>query len=77
MRLYWHEDLFYRHFIEIRSKNGLSYAPGSWFSRKDAVCKLFVTTTQPDKYIGGEKSHRPGKERWFYRRELKMKRQAT
>jgi predicted Zn-dependent peptidase len=41
-----------RHFIEIRSKNGLSYAPGSWFSQgKTPYANFFVTTTQPDKYI--------------------------
>ena len=41
-----------RHFIEIRSKNGLSYAPGSWFSQgKTPYANFFVTTTDPDKYI--------------------------
>ena len=31
-----------RHFIEIRSKNGLSYAPGSMVQPgKNAICKLF------------------------------------
>ena len=41
-----------RHFIEIRSKNGLSYAPGSWFSQgRTPYANFFVTTTQPDKYI--------------------------
>ena len=41
-----------RHFIEIRSKNGLSYAPGSWFSQGTTpYANFFVTTTQPDKYI--------------------------
>jgi zinc protease len=41
-----------RHFIEVRSKNGLSYAPGSWFSQgKTPYANFFVTTTQPDKYI--------------------------
>ncbi len=41
-----------RHFIEVRSKNGLSYAPGSWFSEgKTPYSNFFVTTTEPDKYI--------------------------
>ena len=41
-----------RHFIEVRSKNGLSYAPGSWFSQgKTPYANLFVTTTEPDRYI--------------------------
>jgi predicted Zn-dependent peptidase len=41
-----------RHFIEVRSKNGLSYAPGSWFSQgRTPYANFFVTTTQPDKYI--------------------------
>ena len=41
-----------RHFIEVRSKNGLSYAPGSWFSQgRTPYANFFVTTTQPDKYV--------------------------
>ena len=41
-----------RHFVEIRSKNGLSYAPGAWFSAGNATySNLYVTTTEPDKYI--------------------------
>lgn len=41
-----------RHFVEVRSKNGLSYAPGAWFSAGSAnYANLFVTTTEPDKYI--------------------------
>lgn len=41
-----------RHFVEIRSKNGLSYAPGSWFNAGNAnYANIFVTTTEPDKYI--------------------------
>jgi predicted Zn-dependent peptidase len=41
-----------RHFIEVRSKNGLSYAPGSWFSEgKTPYSNFFVTTTEPDKYV--------------------------
>ncbi|MES1226858.1 MAG: insulinase family protein, partial [Bacteroidota bacterium] len=41
-----------RHFIEVRSKNGLSYAPGVWFSQgKTPYSNISVTTTDPDKYI--------------------------
>ena len=41
-----------RHFIEIRSKNGLSYAPQSWFSGGTTpYANISVTTTDPDKYI--------------------------
>ncbi len=41
-----------RHFVEIRSKNGLSYAPGAWFSAGAAnYSNIYVTTTEPDKYI--------------------------
>ncbi len=41
-----------RHFLAIRTKNGLSYAPQSWFSSgSTAVAKFSVSTTQPDKYI--------------------------
>ena len=41
-----------RHFIEIRSKNGLSYAPQSWFSGGTTpYANIAVTTTDPDKYI--------------------------
>jgi zinc protease len=41
-----------RHFIAIRTKNGLSYAPQAWFSSgSTAVAKFAVSTTQPDKYI--------------------------
>jgi len=41
-----------RHFLYIRTKNGLSYAPQSWFSSgSTSVAKFSVSTTQPDKYI--------------------------
>ena len=41
-----------RHFLEIRSKNGLSYAPGAWLSQGNTTyANLYVTTTEPDKYI--------------------------
>ncbi|MBD0378277.1 MAG: insulinase family protein, partial [Flavisolibacter sp.] len=41
-----------RHFIEIRSKNGLSYAPGAWLSPGlTPFTNVYVTTTEPDKYI--------------------------
>ncbi len=41
-----------RHFVEIRTKNGLSYAPQSWFSAGTTpYVNISVTTTEPDKYI--------------------------
>lgn len=41
-----------RHFVEVRSKNGLSYAPGAWFSPgRTPYANIYVTTTEPDKYI--------------------------
>ncbi|MDB5006439.1 MAG: insulinase family protein [Mucilaginibacter sp.] len=41
-----------RHFLDIRTKNGLSYAPQAWFSTgTTSVAKFAVSTTQPDKYI--------------------------
>jgi zinc protease len=41
-----------RHFLEVRTNNGLSYAPQAWFSSgSTAVAKFAVSTTQPDKYI--------------------------
>lgn len=41
-----------RHFLEVRTNNGLSYAPQAWFSNgSTAVAKFSVSTTQPDKYI--------------------------
>lgn len=41
-----------KHFIEIRTKNGLSYAPGAWFSSgTNNYSNIYVTTTEPDKYI--------------------------
>ncbi|MET0636372.1 MAG: pitrilysin family protein [Chitinophagaceae bacterium] len=41
-----------KHFIEIRTKNGLSYAPGAWFSGGNTpYANLTVSTTDPDKYI--------------------------
>lgn len=41
-----------KHFIEIRTKNGLSYAPGAWFSAgTTSYSNIYVTTTDPDKYI--------------------------
>ena len=41
-----------RHFVEIRSKNGLSYAPGAWFTAGNSnYSNIYVTTTEPDKYI--------------------------
>lgn len=41
-----------RHFVEIRTKNGLSYAPQSWFSPGTTpYANIAVSTTDPDKYI--------------------------
>lgn len=41
-----------RHFIEIRTRNGLSYAPGAWFSSgATSYANIYVTTTEPNKYI--------------------------
>ena len=41
-----------RHFLDIRTNNGLSYAPQAWFNYGSvAVAKFSVSTTQPDKYI--------------------------
>ncbi|MGZ3835672.1 MAG: hypothetical protein ACXVB0_19305, partial [Mucilaginibacter sp.] len=37
---------------EVRTNNGLSYAPQAWFNNgSTAVAKFSVSTTQPDKYI--------------------------
>ena len=42
-----------RHFLEVRSKNGLSYAPGSWFDGgASPSANVSVSTTNPNKYIG-------------------------
>ena len=41
-----------RHFLEVRTNNGLSYAPYTYFSvGSTSVSKFTVSTTQPDKYI--------------------------
>lgn len=41
-----------RHFVEVRSNQGLSYAPNAWFSGGlTPYANLYVTTTEPDKYI--------------------------
>jgi zinc protease len=41
-----------RHFLDIRTNNGLSYAPQAWFSTgSTSVAKFSVSTTMPDKYI--------------------------
>lgn len=41
-----------RHFIDIRTKNGLSYAPQAWFSGGlNSYANISVSTTNPDKYI--------------------------
>lgn len=41
-----------RHFLEVRSKYGLSYAPGAWLSQGNTTyANIYVTTMEPDKYI--------------------------
>ncbi|MES2062680.1 MAG: pitrilysin family protein [Bacteroidota bacterium] len=41
-----------KHFLDIRTNNGLSYAPQSWFSvGSTSVAKFSVSTTEPNKYI--------------------------
>ncbi|RYY35612.1 MAG: insulinase family protein [Sphingobacteriaceae bacterium] len=41
-----------RHFVDIRTKNGLSYAPQAWFSAgATSTARFSVTTTDPNKYI--------------------------
>lgn len=41
-----------KHFLDVRTNNGLSYAPQSWFSvGSTSVAKFSVSTTEPDKYI--------------------------
>jgi zinc protease len=41
-----------RHFLDIRTKNGLSYAPQVWFSQGSTpYANIAVSTTDPDKYI--------------------------
>jgi len=45
--------IFYdRHFLEVRTNNGLSYAPAIWFSQGlTPYANIYVTTTDPNKYI--------------------------
>ena len=46
-----------RHFLEVRSKNGLSYAPQAYFDGgASPSANIFVSTTKPDKYINVVKS---------------------
>lgn len=46
-----------RHFLEVRTKNGLSYAPGSWFDGSASPsAHISVSTTEPDKYIAVAKA---------------------
>jgi zinc protease len=41
-----------RHFVDIRTRNGLSYAPQAWFSSgATSVARFSVSTTEPNKYI--------------------------
>jgi zinc protease len=45
--------IFYdRHFLDVRSKNGLSYAPQTWFDGgASPTGNIYVSTTEPNKYI--------------------------
>ena len=45
--------IFYdRNFLEVRSKNGLSYAPATWFDGgASPSANIAVSTTDPNKYI--------------------------
>lgn len=41
-----------KYFIEVRTKNGLSYAPQAWFDGSmTSSANIAVSTTDPDKYI--------------------------
>ena len=41
-----------RHFLDVRTNNGLSYSPQAWFSvGQTSTARFAVATTQPDKYI--------------------------
>ncbi|MBL0336801.1 MAG: insulinase family protein [Chitinophagaceae bacterium] len=41
-----------KHFLEIRTNNGLSYAPGTWFAQGlTPYSNISVSTTDPDKYV--------------------------
>ncbi len=46
--------IFYdRHFLEVRTNNGLSYAPGAYFDGGlSPSANVVVSTTDPNKYIG-------------------------
>ncbi|HZH01151.1 MAG TPA: pitrilysin family protein [Flavisolibacter sp.] len=45
--------IFYtKHFLEVRSKHGISYAPATWFAGGLVpYSNFYVTTTEPNKYI--------------------------
>ena len=45
--------IFYdRHFLEVRTNNGLSYAPATWFDGGlSPTFNIAVSTTDPDKYV--------------------------
>ena len=45
--------IFYdKHFLEVRTNHGLSYAPAVWFSQGlTPYANIYVTTTDPNKYI--------------------------
>ncbi|WP_186461813.1 M16 family metallopeptidase [Mucilaginibacter pallidiroseus] len=41
-----------KHFLDVRTNNGLSYAPQSWFSvGSTSAARFSVSTTDPNKYI--------------------------
>jgi predicted Zn-dependent peptidase len=46
-----------KYFIEVRTKNGLSYAPQAWFDGSmTPTANIAVSTTDPDKYIAVTKA---------------------
>ena len=51
-------DIFYnKHFLEIRSKKGLSYAPATFFAQGlSPFAALYVSTTEPNKYIAAARA---------------------
>jgi predicted Zn-dependent peptidase len=51
-------NVFYnRHFVEIRSKKGLSYAPSTYMvDGTNPFAVLYVTTTEPNKYIAAARA---------------------
>lgn len=68
-----------KHFLEVRSKYGLSYAPQAWFSGGTTpYANLSVTTTEPDKYIAVARGLIDKvKKEGFTESELKNEKQVT